>query len=63
MKMLENVCEREEPPAPHIRYLVKNVKETGILIDKPNQREKPKLVRTIGAIGPSQLTIYTFSLH
>ena len=28
-----------------MRYLVKKVKETGILIDKP-KREKPKTVRT-----------------
>ena len=28
-----------------VRYLVKKVKETGILIDKP-KREKPKTVRT-----------------
>ena len=32
---------REAPLAPYVRYLVKKVKETGILIDKP-KREKPK---------------------
>ena len=35
---------REAPSAPYVRYLVKKVKETGILIDKP-KREKPKTVR------------------
>ena len=32
---------RETPSAPYVRYLVKKVKETGILRDKP-MREKPK---------------------
>ena len=36
---------REAPSAPNVRYLVKKVKETGILIDKP-KRKKPKTVRT-----------------
>ena len=36
---------REASSAPYIRYLVKKVKETGILIDEP-KREKPKTVRT-----------------
>ena len=31
--------------APYVRYLVKKVKDTGILIDKL-KREKPKTVRT-----------------
>ena len=47
MVMLQNVCENcvrilEEEKD---RYLVKKVKETGILVDKP-KREKPKTVRT-----------------
>ena len=38
MVMLQNVCENsvrilEEDP--HVRYLVKKMKETGILMDKP----------------------------
>ena len=49
----------ESPSAPYVRYLVKKVKETGILIGKP-KREKPKTVRTPeniaavsrGIIGP-----------
>ena len=36
---------RESPSAPYVRYLVKKVKETGILIDK-SKREKPKTVHT-----------------
>ena len=46
---------REEPSAPYLRYLVKKVKETGILIDKP-KREKPKTMRTpenIATVAPS----------
>ena len=35
----------EAPSAPYIHYLVKKVKETGILIDK-SMREKPNTVRT-----------------
>ena len=46
---------REAPSAPYVRYLVKKVKETGILIDKP-KREKSKIVRTpenIAAVAES----------
>ena len=45
--MCEN-CVRileEAPSASYVRYLVKKVKDTGILINKP-KREKPKVVRT-----------------
>ena len=38
---------RESPLAPYVRYLVKKVKETGILIDEP-KRAKSKIV-TFGA--------------
>ena len=55
--MLQNVLKlrtefgrREAPSAPYIRYLVKKVKETGILIDKP-KHEKPKTVRTSESIA------------
>ena len=41
---------REERPTPYVCYLVKNVKVTGILIDKL-KREKPKAVRTLENIG------------
>ena len=46
---------REAPSAPYVRYLVQKVKETGILIDKPN-REKPKTVRT-----PENIAEYCYS--
>ena len=44
---MQNVCKncvRILEEAPYVRYLVKKVKKTGILIDKP-KREKPKTVR------------------
>ena len=44
-KLRTDFGRREAPSAPYVRYLVKKVKETGILIDKP-KREKPKTVRT-----------------
>ena len=44
-KLRTDVGRREAPSAPYVRYLVKKVKGTGILIDKP-KREKPKTVRT-----------------
>ena len=43
--MLTDFGRREAPKAPYVRYLVKKVKETGMLIDKP-KREKPKTVQT-----------------
>ena len=47
MVMLQNVCQklrtnfekREAPSAPYVRYLVKEVKETGILINKPKRKK------------------------
>ena len=42
---------REAPSASYVRYLVKKVKEIGIVIDKP-KREKPKTVRTAENIAP-----------
>ena len=44
-KLRTNFGRKEATPAPYVRYLVKRVKEPGILIDKP-KREKPKTVRT-----------------
>ena len=41
---------REALSAPYVRYLVKKVKETGILIDK-SKREKPRTVRTLENIA------------
>ena len=61
---------REAPSAPHVRYLVKKVKETGILIDKP-KREKPKTVHSpenfaicvVNIKSPQQLNISETSLR
>ena len=40
-KLRTDFGRRKAPSAPYVRYLVKKVKETGILIDKP-KREKSK---------------------
>ena len=44
-KLRTDFGRREASSAPYVRYLVKKVKETGILIDKA-KREKPNTVRT-----------------
>ena len=44
-KLRTDFGRRQGPSVPYVRYLVKKVKETGILIDKP-KREKPNPVRT-----------------
>ena len=46
LKLRIDFGRREAPSAPYVRYLVKKVNKTGILIDKP-KREKPKTVRTL----------------
>ena len=64
-KLRTDFGRREAPPAPYIRYLVKKVKETGILIDKP-KREKPKTVRTpenIAAVAESVYEAPSTSIH
>ena len=51
--------------APYVRYLVKKVKETGILIDK-TKHEKPKTVRTpenIAAVAESVCEAPSASIH
>ena len=56
---------REAPSAPYVHYLMKKVKETGILIDKP-KREKPKTVRTsksIAAVAESVCEAPSTSIH
>ena len=53
------------PSAPYVRYLVKKMKETGILIDKP-QHEKPKIVRTpqnIAAVAERMREVPSTSIH
>ena len=42
-KLRTNFLRRKAPSATYIRYLVKKVKETGMLTNKP-KREKPKTV-------------------
>ena len=44
-KLRKDLGIREAPLGPYVRYLVKKVIETDILIDKLN-REKPKTMRT-----------------
>ena len=44
-KLRTDLGTREAPSASYVRYLVKKIKEAGILIDKP-KREKPKTVPT-----------------
>ena len=72
----QNVCEncmrildfgrKQAPSASYVRYLVKKVKETGILIiDKP-KREKPKTVRTfenIAVVAESVREAPSTSIH
>ena len=43
--MCANFRRREAQLAPYVRYLVKNAKETGILIDK----QKPENPKTVGS--------------
>ena len=38
---------REAPSAPYVRYLVKTVIETGIVIDKPNRENPKKIAYTV----------------
>ena len=56
----------EASSAPYVRYLVKKVKKTGIIIiDKP-KREKPKTVRTpenIAAVAESMCEAPSTSIH
>ena len=56
---------REASSAPYVRYLLKKVKETGILIDKPN-REKPKTMRSpvnIAAVAESVREAPSILIH
>ena len=54
-KLRTDIGRRQAPSASYVRYLIKEVEETGILIDKP-KHEKPKTVRTpenIAAVAKS----------
>ena len=64
-KLRTDFGRRETLSAPNVRYLVKNVKETSILIYKP-KREKPKTVRTtenIASVAESVCEAPSTSIH
>ena len=64
-KLCTDFGRREALSAPYVRYLVKKVKETGILIDKP-KHQKPKPVRTpatIAAVAESVCEAPSTSIH
>ena len=65
MVMLQNVRKTEAPSAPYVPYLVKKIKETVLLINKP-KCEKPKIVRTpdnIAAVTESVCEAPSTSIH
>ena len=66
VRKLRTVCGRTEAPsAPYGRYLVQNVKETGILSDEL-KREKSKTVRTsdnIATVAESMCETPSTSIH
>ena len=59
-KLLTDFGRREAPSAPHVRYLVKKVKETGILIDKPETVRTPE---NIAAVAESVYGAPSTSIH
>ena len=64
-KLSTNFGRREVPSAPYVRYLVKKVKETGIINDKL-KLEKPKTVRiteNIAAVSQSVCEAPPTSTH
>ena len=64
-KLRTDFGRREAPSAPYVYYLVKKVKETGILIDKP-KLGKPKTVRTsenVAAVAESVCEAPSTSIH
>ena len=63
--MHTDLRKREASSAPYVRYLVKKVKETGILIYK-SKREMPKTVRTnenFAAVAESVLEASSTPIH
>ena len=44
-KLRADFARREALSAPYIRYLVKKVKETGIVIDKPKREKQTTVLR------------------
>ena len=64
-KLRTDFEKRDAPSAPYVRYLMKKVKETGTLIDKP-KREKPKTMRipdNIAAVAESVCEAPSTSIH
>ena len=64
-KLLTDFGTREIPSAPYVRYLVKKVKEIGILFDE-RKREKLKTKRTpenIAAVAESMCEAPSTSIH
>ena len=64
-KLCTDFRRRNEPSAPYVCYLVKKIKETSILSDKP-KREKPTTVLTpdnIAAVAESMREAPSTSIH
>ena len=64
-KILADFGRRAIPSASYVSYIVKKVKETGILIDKP-KRKIPKTVGTlenIAAMAESECEALLTSIH
>ena len=64
-KLRTDFGRKQAPSAPYVRYLVKKVKETSILNDKP-KREKPKAVHineNIAAVAESVCEAQSISNH
>ena len=55
--LLTDFGRREALSAPYVRYLVKKVKEIGIIIDKP-KHVKPKAMRTPENIAAVEESVY-----
>ena len=64
-KLCTDFGRKEAPSAPYVRYLVKQLKETGILIDK-RKHEKLKTLRTFENIAAGAESVYeapSISIH
>ena len=64
-KLCTDFRRREAPSAPYVRYLVKKVRETGIIMYKP-KGEEPKTVRTsenIAAVAEGIREALSTSIH
>ena len=64
-KLRTDFGRRKAPSTSHVHYLVKKVKETGILIDKP-KRQQPKPARTpenIATVAENACEAPLISIH